>query len=242
MSFKYTADIDISPAEGNALDDPHAAAFHPGIDFYFDNPFTSSSLYDWSLPEMNDWTLGPHTTTTSTFQWPMLTPQSLSPSTDGLTDSAAVLDRTSLGKQRQPTPPRGHRSTTKRSDQDSKFKTTQRAHYAVEKRYRSSLNEKYAALTQTLLAETTQRICRTDTADWTIQVEGAIAGSTSKQGAKNRQSKTATLSATIEAIGILTRCCQREAIEVKRLQIGVLEMRQHVRRLLQTNIEENDTT
>ncbi|KAL4906206.1 hypothetical protein BDW74DRAFT_177226 [Aspergillus multicolor] len=97
----------------------------------------------------------------------------------------------------------------------------QRPHYAVEKRYRSSLNEKYASLTQTLLSDSVARICRSEIPDWAVELEGP--------GPGVRQSKTATLSATIEAIGILEAACRRERNEVQRLRGVVGEVRERVR-------------
>lgn len=121
--------------------------------------------------------------------------------------------------------------------QGRKKKTTkagQRPHYAVERRYRSTLNERYAALTRTLRSDTLQRICKTEAVDWNIHLEGLKERDTDEQAAgAARQGKTATLSATIEAIGILTKCCQREADELERLRVGVRETREHVRQMVE---------
>lgn len=118
-------------------------------------------------------------------------------------------------------------------------KAGQRPHYAVEKRYRSTLNERYAALTRTLRSDTLQRICKTEPGGWNIHSEGV--GSLLQErevdepaagAARAGNPKTATLSATIEAIAILTKCCQREANELERLRGTVRETRERVRQVL----------
>ncbi|KAL4874709.1 hypothetical protein BJY04DRAFT_224760 [Aspergillus karnatakaensis] len=243
------------------LCDLDAAAFDSAIDIDLDldldfsDPSTTT-LFDWKLPDVGNCTPGAGagtgtTTADTTFQWPMsmgmLTPQSLPPppstasistasSTHPSASEASPAKQNNNSNSNNTTKQRARRSTIKKGDRASKAKAAQqqRPHYAVEKRYRSSLNEKYAALTQALLAESTQRICRTEAEDWTLELEG---GNKEEQnsGTGVRQSKTATLSATIEAIDILTRCCEREAKEVERLRTSVGSITQHVRQLLEAN-------
>ncbi|KAK8110191.1 uncharacterized protein PG998_006648 [Apiospora kogelbergensis] len=105
---------------------------------------------------------------------------------------------------------------------------SQRRHYAVEKRYRSTLNGKYAALARALSSEATQRICRTDSADWAVKSHPpAVAGTL--------QRKTATLSSAIDTMEVLCRCCRREAAKLEQLQRSVQEMRHRMQQVLESN-------
>jgi len=109
---------------------------------------------------------------------------------------------------------------------------SQRPHYAVEKRYRSTLNENYAALARTLSSEAIQRICGTESRDGPVQMEGTSSGLKDEKGAASRQRKTATLSETIETISIITRCCTREAKNLEQLRSSVEAMRNRVQQML----------
>ncbi|KAI5468187.1 hypothetical protein BGZ63DRAFT_399708 [Mariannaea sp. PMI_226] len=119
---------------------------------------------------------------------------------------------------------------------NTKANSNQRPHYAVESRYRSTLNEKYAALTQALLSEAVQRICRTEAADWVARIDsGAPSNLRGERGTGNgnRQQKTTTLSATIDTINTLSRCCAREARDVEQLRQSVRETRTRVQQILE---------
>jgi hypothetical protein len=64
-------------------------------------------------------------------------------------------------------------------------------------------------------------------------VDGILAGSRDGEGGAVRQRKTATLSATIEAIEILTKCCYREAQELDELRRSVGDITTRVHQILQ---------
>jgi hypothetical protein len=114
-----------------------------------------------------------------------------------------------------------------------KVRGVKRPHYVVEKRYRSTLNEKYAALARTLPSEAIQRICKTESRDWALNIDGIASGSKSREGDAQRQRKTATLSATIETITLLSRCCNREARELERLRESVQDIVNRVQNVLE---------
>lgn len=88
--------------------------------------------------------------------------------------------------------------------------TPSRPHYAVEKRYRSALNTKYAKLTDAVLQDPTQRICQAANPEWNMQ---ALEGG-------NRLNKKATLSAALDTIDVLVECCERKAGELEDLEKG----------------------
>ncbi|PPJ60964.1 hypothetical protein CBER1_11247 [Cercospora berteroae] len=88
--------------------------------------------------------------------------------------------------------------------------TPSRPHYAVEKRYRSALNTKYAKLTDAILQDSTQRICQAANPEWNVQ---ALEGG-------NRLNKKATLSAALDTIDVLVECCERKAGDLEDLEKG----------------------
>ncbi|GIZ45801.1 hypothetical protein CKM354_000895200 [Cercospora kikuchii] len=88
--------------------------------------------------------------------------------------------------------------------------TPGRPHYAVEKRYRSALNTKYAKLTDAVLQDSTQRICQAANPEWNVH---ALEGG-------NRLNKKATLSAALDTIDVLVECCERKAGELEDLEKG----------------------
>jgi hypothetical protein len=80
-----------------------------------------------------------------------------------------------------------------------------------------------------------QRICGAESEDWAAQMDGILASSKDKQGPTGgvvRQGKTATLSATIETINLLTKCCTREARDLEQLRQSVGEIRNRVQEIL----------
>ncbi|KAK8010245.1 hypothetical protein PG990_009210 [Apiospora arundinis] len=167
-------------------------------------------------------------------QWTMLSPESILRTTT--TDSSYA--NSSMPLEEFPEPVSGYgilaevneSSMPRQSDAPEQRKggSSQRRHYAVEKRYRSTLNGKYAALARALSSEATQRICRTDSADWAVKSHpSAVAGTP--------QRKTATLSSTIETIEVLHRCCRREAAKLEQLQRSVQEMRHRMQQVLDSN-------
>lgn len=93
-----------------------------------------------------------------------------------------------------------------------------RAHYAVEKRYRTTLNDRYATLARLVSQAETQEICRTENKDWEVPSKLDSSSSSSGKGSCKRQSKTTTLSAAIDTISLLDRCCMRKAQELQSLR------------------------
>lgn len=94
-----------------------------------------------------------------------------------------------------------------------------RAHYAVEKRYRTTLNDRYAALARLVSQTETQEICRTENKDWEVPPKlDSSPSSGDDKGPCKRQSKTTTLSAAIDTIALLDRCCMRKAQELQSLR------------------------
>ncbi|KAI0124114.1 hypothetical protein BJ170DRAFT_638179 [Xylariales sp. AK1849] len=122
-------------------------------------------------------------------------------------------------------------------DRARRKKGSQRRHYAVEKRYRSTLDGKYAALARTLSSEATRRICQTDSPEWAVQLDGPSSLGPNDESATmgSRQRKTTTLSVTIETINILSRCCRRKAMNLEQLRCSVHEMRNRVQQMLEAN-------
>lgn len=120
-------------------------------------------------------------------------------------------------------------NNTSQADRGRKPEGSQRPHYAVEKRYRSTLNEKYAALARALSSEAIQRICRSKSPGWAFDADN-----TSKDAheGKSRQRKTTTLSVIIETINILNICCRQEAKELEQLRSGVHAIRTSAQNLL----------
>jgi len=112
----------------------------------------------------------------------------------------------------------------------NKAGSSQRPHYAVESRYRSTLNEKYAALTRALSSEAVQRICRTLEGQ---EDKGVASENRYQQGGNaNRQQKTATLSETIDTINILNKCCAREEQSLLELRRNLDETKVRIREIL----------
>ncbi|CAK4032352.1 helix-loop-helix DNA-binding domain-containing [Lecanosticta acicola] len=91
-----------------------------------------------------------------------------------------------------------------------------RAHYAVEKRYRSTLNDRYATLARLVSQPETQEICRTICKDWEVpsKLDSSTCSGKDKDPTK-RQSKTTTLSVAIETIATLDQCCTQKAKELQ---------------------------
>ncbi|KAK4155644.1 hypothetical protein C8A00DRAFT_31485 [Chaetomidium leptoderma] len=208
MDTTYAVDMSLPSAEDGLGGTPIE---YSTVDFSASS--TSDQLFDGGLTELGDCHLHPIAS-----QWPMLSSQSLlgpTPATFMHTNGAPESNMN--GK----------------VDRARKTKGSQRLHYAVEKRYRSTLNEKYATLARTLSSDGIQRICGTESRDWAVQMDGMLAGSKDKQGGAARQGKTATLSATIETINLLTRCCSREARDLEQLRQSVGDIRNRVRQILQ---------
>lgn len=93
-----------------------------------------------------------------------------------------------------------------------------RKHYAVEKRYRSTLNDRYATLARIVSHPDTQTICRSECTDWEVPYK--LECGTATEGGKDpskRQSKTTTLSVAIDTIALLDRACNRKARELQSL-------------------------
>lgn len=92
-----------------------------------------------------------------------------------------------------------------------------RAHYAVEKRYRSTLNERYATLARIVTQPETMEICRTEVPDWEVPIKLEVPEEGAEKHPGKRQSKTTTLSVAIETIELLDRACARKAREFQEL-------------------------
>lgn len=79
------------------------------------------------------------------------------------------------------------------------------------------MNDKYASLAKALLGEETQRLCRKVQPDWSIIPLNVEDSSQREQStSKGGQSKSATLSAAIEVIDLLSRACNAEVETVRR--------------------------
>lgn len=91
----------------------------------------------------------------------------------------------------------------------------------VEKRYRSTLNDRYATLARLVSQPETQEICRTLCKDW--EVPSKLDSSSSSHNAgkdkdpTKRQSKTTTLSVAIDTIQVLSQCCAQKGKELQNL-------------------------
>ncbi|KAF2209614.1 hypothetical protein CERZMDRAFT_91366 [Cercospora zeae-maydis SCOH1-5] len=92
-----------------------------------------------------------------------------------------------------------------------------RAHYAVEKKYRSTLNERYATLARIVTQPETMEICRTEVPDWEVPIKLEVPEEGAERHPGKRQSKTTTLSVAIETIELLDRACARKAKELQEL-------------------------
>ncbi|KAF7191957.1 hypothetical protein HII31_06602 [Pseudocercospora fuligena] len=88
-----------------------------------------------------------------------------------------------------------------------------RPHYAVERRYRSSLNERYASLARLVAQLETVEICQAVNPDFQLPTKLEIPESGSEKPAGKRQSKTTTLSVAIDTIALLEKACARKAQE-----------------------------
>ncbi|KAM3421053.1 hypothetical protein BST61_g1471 [Cercospora zeina] len=92
-----------------------------------------------------------------------------------------------------------------------------RAHYAVEKKYRSTLNERYATLARIVTQPETMEICRTEVPDWEVPIKLEVPEEGAERHPGKRQSKTTTLSVAIETMELLDRACARKAKELQEL-------------------------
>ncbi|ETS86325.1 hypothetical protein PFICI_00153 [Pestalotiopsis fici W106-1] len=220
----------------NYLSDFNLSALASGVDFNTPS-ITDDELLHGSLPDSEQ-------VYDTNVPWPMFNLQSQPPQAHPI----ATAERTTTNPpsvtggtaQRISSKPSKATTTTARKAKkphgtrasSSSHSSSQRPHYAVEKRYRSGLNEKYAALTRILSSDAVQRICRTERPEWGASVGGGGVQDEQQQQ-RSRQQKTTTLSATIEAIAILSRCCAREARELEVLRRGVQDTTDRVRRVLE---------
>lgn len=92
-----------------------------------------------------------------------------------------------------------------------------RAHYAVEKRYRSTLNERYATLARIVSSPDTMEICRTAMPEWEVPTKLEVPDPVAEKNTGKRQSKTTTLSVALHTIELLDRACVRKAREYQEL-------------------------
>lgn len=92
-----------------------------------------------------------------------------------------------------------------------------RAHYAVEKRYRSTLNERYATLARIVSNTETLEICRTEMPDWEVPTKLEVPDVGAEKNTGKRQSKTTTLSVALDTIELLERACANKAREYQEL-------------------------
>ncbi|KAH6649105.1 hypothetical protein BKA67DRAFT_576796 [Truncatella angustata] len=190
-----------------------------------------SQLLDCDFSALDGYPSNPAAT-----QWPMLSPLSMLHSTESSTHSNMLAEVVPEASLRSGTS-RSNEPNIQKGNQPRKQNGSQRRHYAVEKRYRSTLDSKYAALARTLSSEAAQRICRTDSQEWTVQLDRPPYSGPNDEPATtgSRQRKTATLSVTIETINILTRCCRREAMKLKQLQCDVQDMRNRMQQMIKAN-------
>ncbi|RDL36344.1 uncharacterized protein BP5553_05696 [Venustampulla echinocandica] len=239
MHTNFTVDLSQPSAERElAATSDRDEYFHNGDTVGLDRALdfgassTCDQLFDFGLSELENCYPNP-----TTSQDPMLTPP---PSMLNHTASPTNSNKhpeVIPGISQSPTEPRSSRSGRQKADRARKTKGSERPHYAVEKRYRSTLNEKYAALARILSSEAIQRICRTEAQDWAVEMDDAPSGS--KGGSKDersRQGKTATLSRTIENINVLSRCCRREAEGLEQLRCGIYDVRNRVQHILRAKI------
>ncbi|EME49543.1 hypothetical protein DOTSEDRAFT_68352 [Dothistroma septosporum NZE10] len=104
------------------------------------------------------------------------------------------------------------------SDSTNPTAPSSRAHYAVEKRYRATLNDRYATLARLVSRAETQKICRIENKQWEVPSKLDSSGSSSNNGPCKRQSKTTTLSVAIDTIALLDRGCMRKVKELQSLR------------------------
>ncbi|KAK5657860.1 hypothetical protein OQA88_2408 [Cercophora sp. LCS_1] len=207
---------------------------------------TFEDLLDCDLSLLENW--NPAASNHSSHsQWPPLHPQpGPTPSSDEFDAAAAAMTRqagrsiTTAGDHPRVS---GVGIQIKPQQTDAcrvpKPEGSQRAHYAVEKRYRSALNEKYAALARLLSSDAVQRACKSKSPGWSFEAEGTSNESgngngNEQQGVKNRQRKTTTLSVVIDTIRILETCCREDARELEQLRSGVSAIRDSAAELLGT--------
>lgn len=145
--------------------------------------------------------------------------------------SSAELQQQAISQQRRPS---GQTPQTRQGPPRSIG--SQRPHYAVEKKYRSTLNDKYAALARALSSQSIQRICRSKSPSWSFDADNTASSSSQTEvtggTTKSRQRKTTTLSMIIETIHILDECCRQEARELDQLRSGLGAVRSTARQLL----------
>ncbi|KAK4185848.1 hypothetical protein QBC35DRAFT_290153 [Podospora australis] len=202
---------------------------------------TFDDLLDCDPALLEDWNPPPHAAhagpnnNTNSHQWPSLpNPQSPNLPTPAASEGFRVATTDGTNRQRVHSDPCRVR----------KPEGSQRAHYAVEKRYRSTLNEKYAALARALSNETVQRVCKSKSPTWAFDAESSASTSDLQNdeqqqnqqqqggGVRTRQRKTTTLSVVIETINILSVCCREEEKELEQLRSGVNAIRNSAAQLL----------
>jgi len=84
----------------------------------------------------------------------------------------------------------------------------------VEKKYRSTLNDKYASLADLISRDEVQQICGRE---GDVRVVQSALESNNNAGNARRQSKTMTLTAAIETIRLLDLSCNRKAERLKNM-------------------------
>lgn len=85
--------------------------------------------------------------------------------------------------------------------------STGRPHYAVEKRYRSSLNDRFTALAELVARPATQQICQAQHCDGTDSDKPTLL---QHMQPGHKHSKTATLTQALQTIILLERACLRK--------------------------------
>ncbi|KAI1333948.1 hypothetical protein F5Y15DRAFT_319552 [Xylariaceae sp. FL0016] len=162
----------------------------------------------------------------------------LSSSTSGVPSMEEPLPSRASISPRSPVSRRRMAGRQSGKEKKQTTETSQRPHYAVEKRYRSLLNEKYATLGRALAQMGVQRICRTEVPDWTARINdnaAPLARQSSSTNVNVKQSKMTALLAATETIAILHRCCCRKQREVHELRQSVQELSSRIKVMLGTN-------
>ncbi|TRX89874.1 hypothetical protein FHL15_009307 [Xylaria flabelliformis] len=129
---------------------------------------------------------------------------------------SAIESGTSLVKNKRQGKALGDKAAMKPKGRKPGHSESYRGHYAVEQKYRSRLNEQFAALSQAIWRPETQRICRTETGLLSppSSVSQASQDQDGRDSGPKRQNKIDVLSNAIDTIQFLTERCDQKRQEL----------------------------
>jgi hypothetical protein len=126
--------------------------------------------------------------------------------------------------------------------------STARPHHAVEKRYRSSLNDRFTALAELVAQPATQQLCQAQHCDGTDEEDKPASLQHVKPRASpgHKHSKTATLTQALQTIILLERACLRKSRQLNsrtdrlKSRLQLLPSRNYIRELQLASLRDID--